>query len=491
MHDSLVEALCRDLSDEAIDPGVAAARSGLLAFQERMRPDYEAAWFHVRVASELDAFAEGRVVRLILCMPPQHGKTELASRALPAYLLGREPDLRIIASSYADDLASRTNLDVQRLIDSESYAELFPATRLAGPRLGRRMDVDAVRSRRTQHLFEIVGRRGSYRSAGVGVGITGMPADVGIIDDPIKDRGDAESATVREAVWQWYTGSFRPRARGRILIIMTRWHEDDLVGRLTALAGRDPAADQWTVVRIPAIAEGAAGDPRQPGEALWPARFPAAEMAALRTTLGSYQFEGMYQQRPTSPGGMVFKLAWFQVVDARPAIVGGTQRCRYWDCAGTEGAGDWTVGALITRTPDGLWWVEDVIRGQWGPSDVDRIIRQTAAVDGPYVMIREEREPGSSGKAVIEARARSLAGFDYKGDPVDENKLLRWRPFAAQAEAGNVRVVRAAWTADFLAELAAAPGGLHDDQCDSASGGFLALARRPAPAQVAVKLSGF
>jgi len=491
----LYAGLTEDASDEPRD--VVAARGTLLAFARLMKPDYEPAWFHETLAAALDRFVAGEWPRLVICLPPQHGKTELVSRLLPAYLLGREPDARVIAASYSDDLASRNNLDVQRYIDSPNYATIFPGTRLAGASSGdrRRVETQFGRARRTTKLFEIVGRRGSYRSAGIGTGITGMGADVGIVDDPLKDRKEAESETVREAVWQWYTSTFLTRLRrpGRVLVTMTRWHEDDLVGKLLQSA-EDRRSDQWRVLRLPAVAEDFdrhEADRRPAGEALWPARYPAAALENLRATLGSYQFDGMYQQRPHRPGGSVFKRSWFTLAPIAPNGVPGAQRCRFWDVAATEGGGDWTVGARVCRLPNGEVWVEDVIRTQAGPAAVDALIEQTARLDGIGVAIREEQEPGSSGKAVVAARARRLAGWDYRGVPSDENKVLRWRPFAAQAEAGNVRVLQAEWTRELLEELERVPGGRHDDQADAVAGAFLALAQRPAAGTVVRKLVGW
>lgn len=491
----LYAGLTEDASAEAT--AVVAARSSLLAFAHYVKPDYEPAWFHGVLAAALDRFVSGACPRLVICLPPQHGKTELVSRLLPAYLLGREPDARIIAASYSDDLASRNNLDVQRYIDSPAYAQVFPGTRLAGATSGdrRRAEAQFGRARRTTKLFEIVGRRGTYRSAGIGTGITGMGADVGLVDDPVKDRKEAESDTVRDAIWQWYTSTFLTRLRrpGRVLVTMTRWHEDDLVGKLIQSAEND-RADQWFVLRLPAVAEDFdrhPDDARAVGDALWPARYPSLALENLRATLGSYQFDGMYQQRPHRPGGSVFKRAWFTVADAAPNGVPGAQRCRFWDVAATEGGGDWTVGARVCRLPDGSVWVEDVLRIQAGPAEVDRLIEQTARLDGIGVAIREEQEPGSSGKAVIATRARRLAGWDYRGVPSDENKVLRWRPFAAQAEAGNVRVLRAPWTEPLLAELERVPGSRHDDQADAVAGAFLALAQRPAAGSVVRQLVGW
>jgi len=151
LYGSLIAGLCREISDDGTDPDVIAARNSLLAFTLRMRPDYEAEWFHRRIAAALDWFVAGVTPRLMLLMPPQHGKTELASRMLPPFILGREPDTRIIAGSYGDELASRNNIDSQRVIDSDTYAEIFPGTRLAtrGRSGMRRLDSQAVKARRT------------------------------------------------------------------------------------------------------------------------------------------------------------------------------------------------------------------------------------------------------------------------------------------------------------------------------------------------------
>lgn len=503
MLDSLAAALIDGLSDgEAIEPEIDSARGGLLAFGRFMKPDYEPAPFHTLIAAELDRFVSGEVPRMILCMPPQHGKSELVSRMLPAYILGREPDTKIITASYADELASRMNLDVQRYIDSPSYQSLFPGTRLASAATTseRRAMREGLRARRTAKFFEVVGRRGSYRSAGVGAGIAGMPADVAIIDDPVKDAEQAESEVTLEKVWTWYTGVLMTRIRppGRVLVTMTRWHELDLVGRLIDMAGQ--GGEQWQVVRLPAIHEAGdalhrhAQDVREPGAALWPDRYPVDVLRVRRATQGGYQWEGLYQQRPTPPGGAVFKRAWFKIVtpEVMPGrYVPGVTRCRYWDSAATADGGDWTVGALVSRQPDGTILVEDVLRVQAGPLEVDALIRQTAALDGVEVMIREEQEPGSSGKAIVHARQRTLAGWAYRGEPVDQKKELRWRPFAAQAEAGKVALVQGPWNATFLDELQRVPGGKHDDQADAASGAFLTLAREPLSAGGVMKLKGW
>lgn len=163
----------------------------------------------------------------------------------------------------------------------------------------------------------------------------------------------------------------------------------------------------------------------------------------------------------------------FRVLEVAPSVA--SARCRFWDCAATSGGGDYTVGTKVARLPDGSFVVEHVVRGQWDPAQVDKIMRQTAMDDGRSVQVREEQEPGSSGKAVIANRAKLLAGFDYKGLPATGDKETRWRPLAAQAGAGNVAVVRGPWLTAWLDELVLVPYGRHDDQADSAAGAFNAL----------------
>lgn len=497
------------LRGEAEAPAVAAARESLLAFARLLKPDYEPDWFHEALAAELEAFWRGAVARLLVCLPPQHGKTELVSRLAPAWALGRWPDLRVIAGSYNDDAASRVNLDVQRYIDSEAYALAFPATRLAAP--GQARAARHRRERRTARFFEVVGRRGYYRSAGRGTGITGTPADVALIDDPIKDREEAESATVRQAVWDWYTAQVLTRLRkdGRQLVVMTRWHEDDLVGRLLA-SGR-ASGQEWRVVRFPAVAETLASaavarhpelarhpaDRRADGEALWPRHFPPATLAERRVVLGAYQFDGMFQQRPTAPGGTEFAREHAQFLDATPAVP-GVQRCRGWDCGATEAGGDWTVGARLARVPPcealprGGYVVEDVVRGQWGPATVDEVVLTTAEADGPLCLQREEQEPGASGKAVVVARAARMRerGRSYEAVPAASAKSVRRLPLRALWEARRVWLLRAPWNAALLDELADLPGGAHDDIGDALATATNTLAALPVGVGGAEPLAG-
>jgi len=254
-------------------------------------------------------------------MPPQHGKSELVSRRFPAWLLGRNPDLRLIGASHTRSLAVALNRDVQRILLDDRYKLVFPGTRLAPPRWSLRR---LFPPRRTMDFFEILGRRGGLRSAGVGQSIAGLPADGAIIDDPFGKREDADSPTIRQKVWDWYANDLYTRlsADAWIVLTHTRWHRDDLAGRLLRKMA-DRASDQWEVLCLPAISgEQGAGsgehggtsrghdcllpapcsrlhalDRRLPGDPLWPAFKSAADLEIIRQQ-DARAFAALYQQDP-------------------------------------------------------------------------------------------------------------------------------------------------------------------------------------------------
>lgn len=282
------------------------ARRGMLGFTQYTMPGFRPNWHHVYLCSVLDRFIHGDIRRLMIFMPPQHGKSELASRRLPAKIFGHYPDARIIATSYTDDLGTAMNRDVQNVMSTPQYAALFPA-RLGQSNvraLGRMLPL------RNSDEFEIItpeGRLtgGSYKSAGTGGGITGRPMDFGLIDDPVKGRQDAESPAFRKFAWGWYNGDFLSRTHNdtRILITCTRWHPEDLPGMLLKVAADNPDAAQWTVVRLPAIKEDESNpdDPRQVGEALWPDRHSLATLMEKKAS-SAYDWAGLYQQNPKASG---------------------------------------------------------------------------------------------------------------------------------------------------------------------------------------------
>ena len=273
------------------------ARRELLAFTTWTFPEYKPAWHHRILCETLDRWRRGDCPRLIICLPPRHGKTELVSRRLPALILGENPDARIIMAAHTADLAEANSRDVQRIIESELFQRLFP---LRLPRRGLRDG----RYKRTDSHFEIPGRAGYLRAVGVGGSITGFGFTFGIVDDPIRSAQEAESEVYRERLWDWFRRDFwtRRAAGARVLITMTRWHEDDLVGRILKLEGR--GLGRWEVLRMPAIAEGELDprDRRKAGEALWPDLIGVDELREIEAA-DPRGFAALYQQDPRGAGG--------------------------------------------------------------------------------------------------------------------------------------------------------------------------------------------
>lgn len=450
------------------------------------------------MCDHLDRFAAGEIKRLMIFAPPRHTKSELASRRLPAYIMGRNPDASIIASSYSATPAEQMNRDVQRIIDSLEYQRLFPETTLYGKNVRSTAEGSYLRNSET---FEVVGHRGIYHNAGRGGALTGFGGHYLFVDDPFKDRMEADSPTIRQNLWEWYTSVLYSRQykNAGILITLTRWHEDGLEGRLLALAESDPSADQWVVLSLPAIAEEplAPYDPRQVGEALWANEYPLEFLYKTRAQ-SAYEFAALYQQRPAPAEGIIIKREWLEgddiLVDAVPAKA---RRIRYWDKAGTkDGNGACTAGVLLAAH-EGIFYIEDIVRGRWDAPDREKVIKQTAEKDAAQygskwaVHIWQEQEPGSGGKESAQNTERNLAGFVISTDRPQTNKNERLTPFAAQCKAGNVRMKRAAWNFGFIEEATTVPYGKLRDQTDATAGAFNKLfntTKQQPPRKVAVSL---
>jgi len=390
----------------------------------------------------------------MLFVPPRHGKSEMVTVRYPVWRMEQEPSLRVVVGAYSQTLANRFSRKSRRIAKE-------------------RFELD--RERKAVEEWETVGG-GTYRAVGVGAGITGQGGHLIIIDDPVKNREEANSETYREKVWQWYTDDLYTRLEpdATVILIMTRWHEDDLAGRI--LASDD--ADQWTVISLPAEAE--ENDPlgREVGAALCPDRYDLTALNGIKRVLG-HSYYSLYQQRPAPPEGGMFKRQWFEIVSAAPR---DAQRVRAWDRAGTEGAGDYTVGLLMAKDKQGGYFVEDVVRGQWDDLQCDKIIKQVTEMDAARygdVTSWFEQEPGSSGKQVARITIRALAGHVVKAERSTGDKTTRAQPYAAQCGAENVKLVKGAWNFAYLNELASFPYGTHDDQVDTSSLAFnkLTLAR--------------
>lgn len=398
-------------------------------------------------------------------MPPRNGKSELVSRRLPAYIFGRNPDASIIATSYGAELASRMNRDVQRIIDSPEYREVFPGTMLNGSNVRTVANGTYLRN---SDIFEVVGHRGVYKSAGVGGAITGMGMRYGIIDDPYKNRQDANSETVRQRIWEWYTSTFYTRLEdnGRILITLTRWHEDDLAGRLLRLMQSDPKADQWVVISFQAIAEGKLSpeDPRSEGEPLWPDKYSKDELMKIKSTIGSYEWNALYQQRPSPKGGGIFHRSWWKYYKVLPGHF--DQVVQSWDCTFKDNTdSDYVVGSVWGKKGANKYLIDQVRDKMDFPTTVQAIRNLTAKYPQATAKYIEDKANGS---AVIQTLKQEINGI-VPVNP-DGGKVARASAVSPDVEAGNIHLPDpsiAPWINDFVEETTAFPAGLHDDQVDS------------------------
>jgi predicted phage terminase large subunit-like protein len=454
-----------------------AARQHLIPFTKYTKPTYVADPAHELIARELEAVERGETKRLMLFAPPRIGKSELSTRRFPAFYLGRNPQKNVISASYNADFGATFGREVRTIVRSEEYLRLFPEI--------------AIRSdNRAANEWELE-QGGKYFGVGVGSGTTGKGADLFMIDDPIKDRKEADSPTTREDQWNWYRDVVYTRLEedGAIILTLTRWHHDDIAGRIIELMD-DGKGVPWKILSLPALPKvrrtedgqmilnddgSVPGDPlgRKPDEPLAPNRFSYAALIDRQQVLGERSWAALYQQEPMSEEGGMFKGGWFQVIPASELPARRT-RVRAWDLAASEN-GDWTVGVLMSKDTDGVYYIENVIRFRGGPMAVEKKIIDTARDDGKSVEIILPQDPGQAGVSQKNSYIRKLAGYRVKAVRPTGPKATRAAPFGSQVEGRNVRLVQGSWNDAFTEELETFPLGTHDDQVDAAADAFNAL----------------
>ena len=471
------------------------ARGSLLSFVEYTFPRWQTGRHHRIICDALQDVAEGRCRRLMIFAPPRHSKTELSSRRFPAWFLGRWPRRQIICASYGDRLAHDIGADVRDIIrDPDLYKPVFPDVRL-------RADTSAAGRWRTEVFAEEKNRwetAGIYLAVGVGGPITGYGADVLLVDDPIKNRAQADSDRQREIIWKWYMGAAQTRLMpgGSIVVINTRWHEDDLCGRLLKIQGREEDGGEWRVIDLPAIAN----EHSEHETALWPEWFPLPELHKIRSTmeLGGRlrEWTAQYQGRPTPEEGDYIKRAWFSERYDSGCIPANSHIYMASDFAVTDaGAGgdpDFTEHGVFARAPDGRLYVVDWWFGQTTPdvwiASLLALVRQWKPLCwyGEGNMLRH-----TLGGMLADACRRENTYFRQEWLTSSAKKDVRGRAFQGLAQAGRIVLPDVApWVEHVLEQCAAFPSGTHDDAFDVLSMICRAIDELH-PAMVAPEMSEF
>jgi len=443
----------------------AFLRQDLPTFNQRcfyeLNPTTKLLWnWHLEViAAALEDCRRGKTTRLIINVPPRSLKS-LSLNAFVAFLLGQDPSAQLICVSYSQDLANRHALDCRTILTSSFYQKLFPHTRLSPYR---------------QSVQEFMTtRQGCRLSTSVGGVLTGRGADYLIVDDPLK-ADEALSDTRRKSANDWFDNTFYSRLNdkktGRIIIIMQRLHEDDLVGHVLGLG------EHWTVIRFPAIAQqdethviqtpyGPQCFQRRAGEPLHPEREPLEVLNRIREVQGEYNFAGQYQQEPAPLGGGMVNLAWFRTYTSAELPSKFEQKIQSWDTANkpTE-LNDFSVCTTWGAMGRDLYLL-DVYRKRLGYSELKRAVREQAAAFNATTILVEDEASGT--QVIQELVAEGVHAI--KGYKPNANKVMRLHSVSSTIENGFVHIPeKAPWLAEFLHELTTFPKGKYYDQVDSTS----------------------
>lgn len=434
------------------------AKDRLALFLNYTMPSYQREWFHTLIADKCQELYEGKITKLMIFVPPQHGKSEIVSRRFPAWAFGQDPSLKIVGCSYSADLAEGFSRSIQLTMDSDEYKSLFPGSAIpqrGGNGLKRNVD-----------YFDTLSG-GFYKSVGVTGGLTGTPVDIAIIDDPVKDKIEAYSQTYRDRVWDWYTDVLLTRLhnKSRQLLIMTRWHDDDLAGRILKKEGAE-----WTVLALPAIKENDKNpeDPRKIGEALWENRHSLERLRAMEQR-SPRTFAALYQQHPSIEGGNIWKKEWFRKI-SQVAFAGIKRNDIYThfflDTAYTRDTGNDPSGILAACRIGNFMYITDA---QSVYKNFPDLIRWLPG----YVMAHDYTEsstlriePKANGISVVDQLQEETTLNVTKTPPPEDSKEVRANANSAKIECGRVFIVEGEWNDVFLEQVSQFPAVAHDEFVD-------------------------
>lgn len=440
---------------------VVKARNDFLTYRILINPKLKFNWYVIDLTYKLQQFAleleSGLKPKLIIQAPPQHGKSEAITDII-SWIAGRNPHLKTIFASFSERLGVRANLKLQRLYTRKIYQDIFPNTQINSKNV-----VTGTNYLRNREILEYCDKGGYFRNTTVQGSITGESLDLGIIDDPLKGREEANSQTIRDKTWEWFTDDFFTRFSedAGFLMILTRWHIDDPAGRLIE------RNKKIKVVTYKAIAE-EDEEHRVQGEALFP-EHKSLDFLEERRSLMRDTFEALYQQNPVLKTGNMFKVGMIEIIDSLPA--GIEKKVRGWDFASTIASGDATAGVKIEEQK-GIFFITDIIHLRGSPDEVETTLVNTASLDGNRLLQSYPQDPGQAGKSQVAYLSKKLQGYKFEFTTENGNKETRADGFASQVNAGNVKMLRASWNFEYLEELRAFPFGKYDDRVDASSRAF-------------------
>lgn len=449
-----------------LEQKIRRARTSFWDYRQLMNPGMKDGWWQREIAAELQKFAEdflaGKAPKLVIQAPPQHGKS-IQIIDLISWLAGRSPDKKAIYTSFSARLGIRANLRIRRAVSSSMYGRIFPETHINGCR----PDTPASDAIKNSDLLEYVGHDGFFRNTTVNGSITGESLDLGVIDDPIKGRKDANSKTVRDAAWDWFTDDFLTRfdENGALLCILTRWHVDDPIGRLLE---RDPSI---RLLSYQAIAEKDEAH-RKAGEALFPEHKSVEFLLQRKSVMDSSSWESLYQQNPFIKGGEIIKGAWFGRYSVLP-------RMKWRACFGdtavkAKQANDYQVAVCAGLGDDGKLYLIDMMREKFEAYLLEKKFpdffekhRADKASRLRYFGIEDK----ASGSELIQKMRNVIQPkIPVKAIPRSTDKYTRVQDVLGYIESGFVMLpIGAPWVHDFIAEceaFTADDAHDHDDMID-------------------------
>jgi predicted phage terminase large subunit-like protein len=456
------------------------SRQSLWAYRQYIDPTMIKGWWIAYLSKEFQDFyqrmVQGQRPKLLIEAPPQHGKSRGLIDAI-SWMEGKRPSLKTIYASFSNDLGDVANSSLQRIWgDRDKFGRVFPDLRMA-------FDTENEYSKNS-NFIEFPGHRGYFRNTTVRGQVTGKTAGLGVVDDPIKGREEAQSKLIRDKTWNWLMDDFLSRFTddAGFIMTLTRWHVDDPAGRWLQKFPDTRVLKFPALFRtIPEQWKNDADDPRKHDEPLFPEYKSKPFLMERKGAYTAASWESLYQQMPIVSGGGMFPITKFRITEVLPKREEIESAVRYWDKAGTEAGGAYTCGTLMFKLKSGQFYVPNVVRGQWSSLERERIILETAKndhADWGRVKIWVEQEPGSGGKESAERTVAMLAGYPAEADKVTGSKEIRAEPYAAQQQAGNVTLYRAKWTQEFIDEHELFPNGKFKDQVDSAAGAFMKSAKK-------------